>query len=607
MFIFLIFAPMEKVYIYYKDNIDTYNRLSDNLRKKIHLFGTIRLLIAVTLLITLWFFWAKSWEILLAIFVVYMIPFAILLLYHNKLSAKKTYAEAMIKLCENELKGLDYDYSAFDGAPEESSSDHSFSLDLDIFGDRSILQSINRTVTTLGKEKLVHFFLNPLQKKEDILQRQEAIRELAAHSHLRHHFYVTGSLQPGNKKDKQFLDALTNEKNFFINSPLWKILTWVIPVAWIITIVAVALNIIAGSWLGIWFGVSFLIAYIKTSQVTKLYNTVDKMEKIFSTYSQLMKSIEGDTFQSVELTQIATQLVGRGGKTASQVIKQLSGYIAGLNQRFSAAGMILNILYLRDIRHAISLERWKKTYRKDVVRWLEALGHFDALSSLGGFAFNHADYIYPEIAETYFQMEGKALGHPLLNRDKCVRNDINIQKSPSFLIITGANMAGKSTYLRTVGVNYLLACMGAPVCAESLTLYPASLVTSLRTSDSLVSNESYFFAELKRLKMIIDRLKSGEEMFIILDEILKGTNSVDKQKGSIALMKQLVAYKTCGIIATHDLVLGTLEEEFPNEIKNYRFEADITDDELTFSYLLREGIAQNMNAYFLMKKMGITV
>ena len=244
---------------------------------------------------------------------------------------------------------------------------------------------------------------------------------------------------------------------------------------------------------------------------------------------------------------------------------------------------------------------------EDTERWFEALALFDAYCSLGGFAFNHPEYIYPEIADVYFKMEGKALGHPLLRRDICVKNDIEIRKSPWFLIITGANMAGKSTYLRTIGVNYLLGCIGAPVCAASLTLYPARMVTSLRTSDSLASNESYFFAELKRLKMIIDRLQQGEQLFIILDEILKGTNSIDKQKGSLALMKQLVANQACGIIATHDLALGELEKEFPNQIKNYRFEADIQDNELTFSYQLREGIAQNMNACFLMKKMGITI
>jgi len=153
----------------------------------------------------------------------------------------------------------------------------------------------------------------------------------------------------------------------------------------------------------------------------------------------------------------------------------------------------------------------------------------------------------------------------------------------------------------------VLACIGSPVCCDSLEIYPARLITSLRTSDSLNDNESYFFAELKRLKQIIDRLNSGEELFIILDEILKGTNSMDKQKGSFALVKQLMTLKANGIIATHDLLLGKLIEYFPDEIRNYCFEADITNNELAFSYKMREGVARNMNACFLMKKMGLVI
>lgn len=168
-------------------------------------------------------------------------------------------------------------------------------------------------------------------------------------------------------------------------------------------------------------------------------------------------------------------------------------------------------------------------------------------------------------------------------------------------------MAGKSTYLRTVGVNYLLALCGLPVFAKQLTVSPASLVTSLRTTDSLVGNESYFFAELKRLKMIIDHLKSGEKLFIILDEILKGTNSVDRQKGSIALIRQLIALGGCGIVATHDLSIGSLADENPEAVVNGCFESEIKEGELSFAYKLGDGIARNMNACFLMKKMGIVM
>lgn len=597
---------MENIYSYYQENIAAYTRRIDNLRKKIHLLGTIRLGLVAGLILMIWLFKAENLTILTGITLSFIVPFIALMVYHTKLFARKTYAEGLVQLCRNELNGLNYDFSAFDGAPEQSSSEHSFSLDLDLFGDHSLFQSINRTVTTMGKETLVHWFIEPLTGKAEILKRQEAIKELETFTQLRQHFYVTGSLQPGNKNDLRILSALACDSNYFINSIIWKVLVWLIPALWIVVLVGCGLGLISPAVPGILFAPSFLIAYLKTTKINNLHNSVNKMEKILYTYADLMKSIEGNLFKSEELSAINKLLTGEYG-TASKAIRQLSRHIGALDQRISFIGVILNILMLRDTRTAMSLERWKQVHAEDTAQWFQALAHFDAYCSLGGFAFNHPDYIYPDITDAYFKMEGKALGHPLLRRDVCVKNDIAIHKSPWFLIITGANMAGKSTYLRTVGVNYLLACIGAPTCADSLAVYPARMVTSLRTADSLVSNESYFFAELKRLKMVIDRLQQGEELFIILDEILKGTNSVDKQKGSLALMKQLVTYQTCGIIATHDLALGELEKEFPNQIKNYRFEADITNEELTFSYQLREGVAQNMNACFLMKKMGITV
>lgn len=606
MFIFTTFARMEKIYTYYKENIEAYSRQSASLRKRIHWMGTLRLALVGGAVVALWLFRAQTWPVWAGIVFLFLLPFAALMVYHNRLAARKDYTDALILLNRNEWNGLNYDFSAFDGAPEKSSAEHSFSLDLDIFGPRSLFQSVNRTVTFGGKEVLADWFLHPFTSKETILSRQKAVEELASHTQLRQHFYVTGKQRQGDKNDLTLLSKLTGGTHYFLDRPLWKALIWAIPAGWLVFGIGYAAGLLSGSWGNLFFLISVFAAYVRSKQVNDLYNSVTKMERILLTYSDLMKSFEGDTFQSKELTALCNDL--SDGKTvASQAIRQLSRYIGALDQRFSLAGIILNVLIMRDTRHALLLERWKQQHAADLPRWFDALARFDALCSLGGFAFNHPGYIYPEIAEAYFRMEGKGLGHPLLHRDVCVKNDIDIRKSPWFLIVTGANMAGKSTYLRTVGVNYLLACMGAPVCAESLTVYPARLVTSLRTSDSLASNESYFFAELKRLKMIIDRLQQGEELFIILDEILKGTNSVDKQKGSLALMKQLIAYHACGIIATHDLVLGSLEKGFPGQVKNYRFEADIHNDELSFSYRLREGIAQNMNACFLMKKMGIVM
>ena len=600
---------MEKIYAYYRGNVDAYGKRARELGRKIYGLGSSRLVLVALAVLTLWLLRDAGWRCLTAVSVLYAGVFAFLMWLHNKLYAKKLYAEAMVRLNENELKGLDYDFGAFDGAEEKRDGAHPFSLDLDLFGEHSLFQSINRTATSLGRERLAGWFLSPSTRKEEILGRQEAVREMASLSALRQHFYVTGTVRREKRKgegDLALLERLARRESKFADSLVWRVLIWLVPVLWLALGGGYLLGWIGGGVLNVYFLLALVVAYCRSKEVNALYATVNKMESILQAYAKLMACVEGQEFRSAEMREIRGQLM-KGREPASKAIKRLSAYIGGLDQRFSLAGLIFNILYLRDTRHAMGLERWNRAYADKLSEWFDALARFDALCSLGGFAFNHPDYVYPEIADSYFKMEGKALGHPLLNWAVCVRNDIDIRQAPRFLIITGANMAGKSTYLRTVGVNFLLACVGAPVFADSLTVYPAHLVTSLRTSDSLASNESYFFAELKRLKMIIDRLRAGEKLFIVLDEILKGTNSVDKQKGSLALMRQLVSFGACGIIATHDLVLGSLEEEFPEQIRDYRFEADIRGDELSFSYRLREGVARNMNACFLMRKMGITV
>ena len=597
---------MKDIINFYTSNCENLKQKISTLNKRIHLIGTIRLIIFLGAAISLYLLRDESWTTLVLLTIAFTIPFIVLMVVHNKYFYKRTYTETRLKLNEDELNAINYDFSAFDGAKEMIDCEHSFSLDLDLFGDKSFFQSLNRTVTAQGKKLLAEWFMNPADKKEDVLSRQEAITELSNRQDLFQHFYTLGKINKENNKSIEILDKIRQDFDQSIASPVWKILTWIVPAIWVILIGCNSFGLIQEKWIGIYSIVAIVVAYWNSKQVMLLYNSVDKMENILKTYSSLIEVIENEEFTSSELKKISEKLKNNN-RMASESLKTLSRHIGALNQRFSLAGAILNILFMRDTRHSIALVKWKERHHNDIVGWIEALAEIDAYLSMGNYAFNHPDYIYPEVSDNYFVMKGKALGHPLINRDVCVRNKIDIPKSPWFLIITGANMAGKSTYLRTVGINYLMACTGLPVCAEKMIFYPAHLVTSLRTSDSLASNESYFFAELKRLKMIIDRLQKGERLFIILDEILKGTNSADKQKGSMALMKQLVKLQSCGIIATHDLVLGSLEEEFPNEIKNYRFEADITDNELTFSYQLREGVAQNMNACFLMRKMGITV
>lgn len=289
------------------------------------------------------------------------------------------------------------------------------------------------------------------------------------------------------------------------------------------------------------------------------------------------------------------------------VLRRLRRLMDNLNQRNNAlVFLLLNGFLLWDFRQLAALDGWLRRYGREVAGWFGALAGFDALASLGAFAYNHPGYVYPEaVGSDRPVYEAEALGHPLIDPARCVCNPVQLPARPSFLIVTGANMAGKSTYLRAVGVNFVLAMLGAPVCAASMTFTPCTLFTGLHTTDSLAGNESYFFAELKRLRQVVLRQRAGEKCMVILDEILKGTNSVDKQTGSLALVRQLVSLGTVGAAATHDLVLGSLAEEFPGVVRAVCFESEIVDDALHFDYRLRPGVARHMNACFLMEQMDI--
>lgn len=545
----------------------------------------------------------------------------------QRLSGKKA------EVNRQELAALDYDTSCFDGGEEFADPAHLYAYDLDVFGTHSLFQYINRTCTEPGRRLLADWLGQHLTKKEDILERQAAVRELAPELEFRQRFRILGLLHKGKTADETELKAWAASPGIFRKSRLLRVLpATVTGINGACLLLVVAGYLPASMWGVIW--TLFVVAgFAFTGKITKIQAVYGKKLQILGTYAGLLRLMEARPMQCRLLKSIKEEIGGEQRK-ASLSISRLSKLMNELDQRNNMfMYVILNGLFFWELRQIMRIEAWKEQYAGELPQWLDALGQMDALNSLATFAYNHPAYAYPTLLDkadmaaakagissdarkagaantgsnARFILRAKALGHPLMHRDRCVRNDIDMEKRPFFIIITGANMAGKSTYLRTIGVNYLLACTGMPVCAEEMEVYPARLVTSLRTSDSLTDNESYFFAELKRLKLIIDKLQAGEELFIILDEILKGTNSMDKQKGSFALIKQFMALEADGIIATHDLLLGTLIDLFPENIRNFRFEADITDNELTFSYRLRPGVAQNMNACFLMKKMGIAV
>lgn len=591
----------------YQEIIDETQGKLFKVKNRIYRIGTLRLLLFAAGVVGLIYLFSSSWWVICGIIAVTFVPFLALVKYHNRLFYQKDYLEKKIEINKEELSAIHYDTSCFDGGQEYIDQSHLYSFDLDLFGNNSLFQYINRTCTSLGKECLANWFRNHLDKKENIEERQEAIEELAPELHLRQRFRILGLLYKGKARDKDEIKEWIKSPAYFSSKWWSRPVLWLVPCINIILVLLGISGVISLNWFGFAFAIFVISSFGLIKSVTSLQTIYEKRLRILSTYAKLIKLIDHQEMKSPLLRQMKDKL-GAEGKRATDVLKELSKELDRLDLRNNQIMyVILEGSMFWQLRQVMRIEQWKQKYGSQLVPWLETLGKIDALCSLATFAYNHPGYAFPVIASEPFILHAKEMGHPLMHRDKCIKNNVDINKRPYFIIITGANMAGKSTYLRTIGVNYLLACIGAPVCCKQMEIYPSHLITSLRTSDSLTDNESYFFAELKRLKLIIDKLNNGEELFIILDEILKGTNSMDKQKGSFALIKQFMFLNANGIIATHDLLLGTLIELFPDDIHNYCFEADIANNELTFSYLLKEGVAQNMNACFLMKKMGIVV
>ena len=573
-------------------------------KKQIFRISMLRLALFIAGIAGLYFFFNQTTLLIICICLTFL-PLFILVKIHNRFFIRKEWLETQARIIQEELQALSGDYSSFEDGKEYVNPEHPYSFDLDIFGRRSLFQSINRTCTFFGKDRLAKWLQNHLHEKTSIEKRQEMVREISEHTLFREQFRVAGLVHHGQSSDGEKIQAWSQSPAQYLHAGWVKAFIWGVPVINSLLLITSLAGWTSFSWLGLSFGIFLVLSFGIIKRATYIQETYGKQLKSLNGYARLIALAKAENWKSAGMQELMERF-NLNGQSPIQALQQLSKELDRLDLRNNQFLYVLlegSIFF--QLQEIVRIERWKVRYGQHISEWLETVGELDALCSLGTFAYNHPQYTYPELTEKPFCFLATQMGHPLMPASQCVKNDATIPSRPFFLIITGANMAGKSTYLRTIGVNYLLACIGAPVCCERLKLYPNQLITSLRTSDSLSNNESYFFAELKRLKRIIDLLNQGQQLFIILDEILKGTNSMDKQKGSFDLIRQFMQLKANGIIATHDLLLGSLIKQFPEEIRNYCFEADIKENELTFSYKLREGVAQNMNACFLMKKMGI--
>lgn len=591
-----------------KNPVEYYEGIKDGAEKELarlsRLTATVsvaRLAIVVAAIACIWAWWGEA-VLVGSTLAVGVVLFLMLVIKHNKLFGKIAMQKALNQVATDNIRRINLELDTLDGGGEYVNPRHEYSYDLDLFGQRSIFTLLNSTATKGGERLLAGSLVKPELSTEEILRRQEAIKELAGMESFRIRFQALGLVAKGDNETDMDMSACN-----FANCKLrqWQTVSiFLFPSVLAILVVMAVLGLDVSVWIETCAVLSLVVASLGSKKVGQLHDSVDKVVNTVSIYHNLLSEIENGRFESELMMEFQSRL-RTGDELASEASRKLAKLLSNMDQRYNwLSYLVLNILLQWDYRQARNVERWIARHEGMIGRWHDVLCKVDELCALATFAFNNPSYTFPKI-DGHVIIAASRMGHPLIDAKRCVRNDVGHMECGNFLVVTGANMAGKSTYLRTVGVNYLLALIGAPVCAIDMIFTPAHLFTGLRTTDSLNDNESYFFAELRRLQTIINRAEHGERMLVILDEILKGTNSADKQKGSLALVRKLVKMNVAGIIATHDLVLGNLADEFPGMVSNRCFEAEIKDDTLKFDYKLHEGVAHNLNAYFLMQRMGI--
>ncbi|MBN1986784.1 MAG: hypothetical protein JW761_10800 [Prolixibacteraceae bacterium] len=516
---------------------------------------------------------------------------------------RKKKTATLLKITHNELLALEHSFAHFENGASFLNTDHFYTCDLDIFGEGSLFQYINRTSTKSGRQMLADWLIFPLLDKNKIEKRQEAIKELSEMPEWRLQFLANGLLfeetEEMNHEIKNWSETELDLKNSIATK-------WLITIVPLLTILALIPAFTGSSnfWISAAVLAQWIFMFFYRKRIRQYFRYFGRKSDLLEKYMQLLQFIEEKKFQSEYLQEI--QKAVTAPDSASHIFSQLKKRVKEFEYRGNIiVGVFLNSVFLWDIRCVYKLWKWHSKNHKKLALWLDAVAETDALISLANFAGNHPGFVFPKIHDGGFTYSAKQLGHPLLHSKKRVCNNLEINGWAKVLIVTGANMAGKSTFLRTVGVNLILGRMGAPVCAAEMKFTPVKLYTNMRTTDSLLKDESYFFAELKRIKGVLDRLKNGERIFVILDEMLKGTNSTDKLNGSKELIRKLVEFKSVSLIATHDLKLSEMENEFPQQVFNKCFEIRIENNDMVFDYLLSDGVTQTMNATFLMKKMGI--
>lgn len=570
-------------------------------RSQLQALGWVRLVCFTGILVCAWQYIARNFESIWWLPVLGLLAgFIYALARYQRVKDHLQLLQTLQSINEKELHLQNTNQSRFEAGDDFMDEQHPFSADLDVFGPASLYQHINRTGTLMGRQALAHALQYPLQEAAAIQEMQAAVKELAPKVPFRQQLTALAMLSHEAPGDRAALLRWLQEPFVFRGKRWLRALTWISPACLIACII---IYIYTNAYYPALFFLclNWLLLGSQSKQMLALHGQLSNKEQVLHKFAALLQLIKQEQFNDAALLKAQQQQAAVAGEALHRLARISNALDQSLNLVIATFG---NSLLLYSLHCIFKLEKWKACYQRQVPDWLQVIAGMEARNSLATFAFNHPGYIFPEVNEAG-GLQATAIGHPLIPVGECVTNSITIGHPQHFLIITGSNMSGKSTFLRSVGSNLLLAMCGAPVCAGSFAFTPLHIMTSMRIKDSIARHTSYFQAELLRLQQIVKMLQGGGRVFILLDEILKGTNSADKLTGSQQLITHLLQYSCLGMIATHDLELGQLEQLYPEQIRNYCFESTIQDNHLYFDYRIREGIAHNKNATFLMQQMGI--
>ncbi len=540
-----------------------------------------------------------------------VVAFGALVLVHGRVHAAAERAGAALRFHERGLARLDDLWSDLPGTGERfASAEHPYTDNLDVFGRASLFQRIDRTETRFGEERLAAWLAAACEPVDldGVRARQAAVKDLAPRVDFRERLSAAGALAAEDKPDPLPFLAWAEGANPFGPLGAWAAVAWVLPC---MTLGGALARSFAGApaWAWIVPVIAEVVALaIAAPRSRPIAGAVSSREGAFARFGEMLALTASEPFEAPLLREVQAKLRASGAEATTEMarLERILGLLDARNNEVWR--FFIGPLLLWDVHCVVALERWRLRAGTHVRPWLEAIGDLEALASLAGLTFEQPDHVFPEIAaEPCF--DATALGHPLIAPAKRVCNDVALKGPGSALVITGSNMSGKSTLLRAVGVNAVLALAGGPVCAKRLLLGPVRVAASMRVRDSLSEGVSRFYAEVRKLKAVIERARQTRipATLFLLDEVLHGTNARERLIGARAIVRELVARGALGGVSTHDLALGDMEGELPGTVMNVHFEEQVEGDRMTFDYVLRRGVVKSSNALRIMRMVGIDV